>query len=192
MKEKINHILNQSSENFINLTISKLVSEEREFFTDLCEHFEIDPSIQGLKNLITHLGYRCTIDKGYEEKKRELSKIGMKMLTEVEIGGRPISTWKNSSINFENNKPFILELIAPKVGNKYQEGLQVVALLLPETNRTELDLQNLFRLSPDNIETSGLLNTFNPHVEITLSSGSVLKFHIRSLEEVIKLEKAIT
>jgi predicted metalloenzyme YecM len=190
MKEKIDQVLNQPSENFINATISQLVAEEREFFGDLCDHFEIEKNVASLKNLITHLGYRSTSKEGYEEKKQELSKIGMEMLTEVEIGGRPISTWKHSSVNFENNKPFILELISPKANNKYREGLQVVALLLPEENRTEANLQSLFRLSPDTIETSGLLNTFNPHVEIALSSGSVIKFHIRSLEEVIELENA--
>ena len=178
----------QQYDTFIDSNLVRLVQKNEKFFSDFCGLIGINKNLEALKSLVTHIGYRCISYDNYDRKKIELAATDLALLGEVKIGGRSISTWKHQSKTFANRSPFILELIAPKPTNHYSEGLQIVALLLPTQ-----DLEALNRLalvSPYLFDISGLDNQLNPHVEIPLDNGNVMKFHIRSLEDVIALERA--
>jgi len=178
----------QQYDTFIDSNLVRLIQKNEEFFSDFCDLIGINKNLEALKSLVTHIGYRCISPNNYDRKKIELAATDLALLGEVKIGGRSISTWKHQSKTFANQSPFILELIAPKLANHYSEGLQIVALLLPTQDRQTLN--HLALISPDLFDTSGLDNQLNPHVEISLDNGNVVKFHIKSLENVIAIEKS--
>jgi predicted metalloenzyme YecM len=178
----------QQYDTFIDNNLVRLIQKNESFFYNFCALIGINKNLEALKFLVTHIGYRCISSDNYDRKKTELADTNLDLLSEIEIGGRSISTWKHQSETFTNRSPFILELIAPKPTNQYSEGLQIVALLLPTQDRETLN--RLALISPDLFDTSGLDNKLNPHVEIPLDNGNVVKFHIRSLEDVIAIEKS--
>ncbi len=178
----------QQYDTFIDKNLIRLIQKNESFFLDFCPLICINNNLEALKALITHIGYRCISSANYDRKKTELAATNFDMLSEIKIGGRSISIWKHQSETFANQFPVILELIAPKPTNHYAEGLQIVALLLP-TEDGEI-LNRLVLISPHLFDISGLDNQLNPHVEIPLDNGNVVKFHIRSLEDVIAIEKS--
>jgi predicted metalloenzyme YecM len=134
------------------------------------------------------------------------------VLTESEIGGRPIATFKlNTPITIKtangNRIIDIIEVPSPKDGSPYPAGLEHVEFVIgdgshkspvnSETHRTVL-AEWMSRYPSILWNTKALNKACNPDVTANLNMnmpryGKVaVKFHLMPLEEVIKFEREVT
>ena len=181
-------LLDRPSQDFIQQQIGNLLGEQGQLMAALGQYLGKTLDYDGINAMVTHLGYRTTTIAHYTATKQALGALGWELLGEVPINQRPISTWKAASATFAQGQPWILELIAPKPHNTYPEGLQILALLLPDQDFRVFDV--LTGLNLPGFDRSGLENQGNPHVEVALSSGAVVKFHLKTLEAVVQEELA--
>ncbi len=134
--------------------------------------------------VLDHVCYRVETAERYAAWRDHLSKNGT-LLGEHVIGGRPIAT-------FKLYRPFILqgraidviELPAPKNGSPYAEGYEHAEFVVGE------DPQVFAARYPSlNWDLSGAEKKINADVRLGYGGFSV-KFHERSLEEVIAEENS--
>ncbi len=120
--------------------------------------------------------------------KAELSSLG-KLLVESQVGGRPIATYKlhnaipltlrnGSSVQLQ-----VIEIPSPKPGKIYASGLEHVEFVVPNLGKWQDAYPSL------NWDVSALNKKVNPDLRLVFDGFSV-KFHTRSLEEVIAIELA--
>lgn len=155
---------------FLDDVISRVISEG----FDLADFVQID-----------HICYRTTSNENYLDKKAELTGVA-KLLGETMINNRPIST-------FHLQEPIIhkywrvdaIELPAPKINSKYQEGLEHAEFVLFDDFPTFL---NKYEGKP--FEMHAAERGINPEIGLQLGELSV-KFHLLSLPTVLYLEKKL-
>lgn len=132
-------------------------------------HYELD-----------HICYRVETVEKYFELKEKLSAYG-ELLSEKEIAGRPISTFKlKRPIKFANRNIYCLELPAPKEGSNYQEGYEHGEFVIDTNFQDFMDLHKYV-----NFDTKAKDKPINPDISVKYDRLSV-KFHRHSLEYVIK------
>ncbi|PIZ95019.1 MAG: hypothetical protein COX80_05185 [Candidatus Magasanikbacteria bacterium CG_4_10_14_0_2_um_filter_33_14] len=128
---------------------------------------------------LDHVCYRVETMKRYKELKKKLKRYG-DLLSETEIGGRPISTFKlYKPLQFANRNIYCIELPAPKDNSFYKEGYEHAEFVIDLSFQ---DFMNLYRRV--NFETKALSKPINPDISIKYDGLSV-KFHQHSLEYVI-------
>lgn len=127
-----------------------------------------------------HICYRVETEKKYNEIKKALLNYGV-LLTEKEIGGRPISIIKlDRAIQFRNRKISLIELPAPKAGSYYKEGFEHIEFVIGE------DPKNFIKRYPEiSFDKKGLDKKINADLRINFGDCSV-KFHQHSIEYVVK------
>ncbi|MFC1685478.1 VOC family protein [Nanoarchaeota archaeon] len=132
---------------------------------------------------LDHICYRVETKERYEIFKKELSKLG-DILSENEIGGRPISTYKlKEPIIFKNRKISCVELPSPKEGSFYTEGLEHVEFVIKD------NFEDFMKKHPNvKFKTSSMTKSVNPDISIKYDNFSV-KFHHKPLEYVVKHEQ---
>ncbi len=141
---------------------------------------DIDLDVEKLP--VDHLCYRVETLNEYEEVKNLLSPLGH-LLTEAEINGRPISTFKlHQAIVYKNRSIPMIELPAPKEEKAYKSGLEHLEFVTKEP------LQKIVNRYPMvAFETYGIHKKVNP--DITLKLGAYcIRFHNDDLETIIKKE----
>lgn len=133
-----------------------------------------------------HACYRvCTLEQ-YEIKKSQLHTFG-DLLTEADVNGRPIATFKlHKPFSYKNRGLYLVELPAPKKGKDVPEGLEHVEFVVG-SRLTEI--MNAYKNLPWN--TSGMTKANNPELELKFDDGLAIKFHPESLSEVIRKELAL-
>ncbi|HNU55805.1 MAG TPA: VOC family protein [Flavobacteriales bacterium] len=132
--------------------------------------------------LLDHICYRVATAERYLHWKDLLSKNG-DLLGETMIGGRPISTFKlHEPIIHLDRRITVVELPAPKEGSPYIEGWEHVEFVVGIDPRA-------FAARYPSLpwDMSGADKASNPDVRLSYDGFSV-KFHQRSLEEVIAQE----
>lgn len=154
----------------------------------------LDNIFQGLEKLnidvsnrqLDHLCYRVATIEEYNTKKDQLLDLGL-LLTEADVNGRPIATFKlNEPIIYNSRKIELLELPAPKKNANYQSGLEHVEFVIEE------GLDYWIEKYPDiHFETSGIAKNLNPEIKVSLSENTSVKFHPLSLDKVIEIEKGL-
>ena len=129
---------------------------------------------------LDHICYRVETDERYLELKGLLAEHG-ELLTETEIGGRPISTFKlQVPYQYRNREIHCLELPAPKEGSPYPEGFEHVEFVIGEP------FQNFMNRYPNlEFKTKGMQKSVNPEISRKYTGVSV-KFHHHHIEYVIK------
>lgn len=133
---------------------------------------------------LDHICYRVSNLKEYNDKKSQLLEIG-ELLTEADVNGRPIATFKlNEPVEYNSRKIELLELPAPKINTDYKSGLEHVEFVIEEG----LDYW-INKYSEINFEKSGMNKELNPEIKISLSQDLSVKFHPLSLDKVIEIEK---
>ncbi len=129
---------------------------------------------------LDHICYRVATEERYLETKQKLNDLG-DLLTENNINGRPIATFKlHQSILFENRKIWCLELPSPKAGSDYPEGFEHVEFVIDEPFEDFIN-----RYPKTAFDKKGLSKTVNPDLRLKFNDLSV-KFHQHSLEYVMK------
>ena len=132
------------------------------------------------KYQLDHVCYRTESTEQYLDLKTTLHKFG-KLLTENQINGRPIATFKLfQPIIFKNRKIYLLELPSPKPGSFYPAGYEHVEFIIDES------LEKFMARYPDIVfDKKGISKQVNPEVRLTFPEFSV-KFHLHDLEYVIR------
>jgi predicted metalloenzyme YecM len=132
---------------------------------------------------LDHVCYRVSSLENYSVKKSALSDFGT-LLTEADVNGRPIATFKlHQPLVYQDRQIYLLELPAPKKGKEMADGLEHVEFV------AGTDLPALMSKHPSlPWNTGGLSKTLNPELELKFADGLAIKFHPESLEEVIRKE----
>jgi hypothetical protein len=132
---------------------------------------------------VDHLCYRAATLAEYRTLCAVLAEAGT-LLVEGMIGGRPIATYQlHQPVQAGEGRVPCIELAAPKPGRVHQAGLEHIELVVSS-------LQDLVARYPEQpFKTGNMLDTRNPDIGLVLPSGQI-KFHLRSLAEVIAEELA--
>ncbi|MEO0731274.1 MAG: VOC family protein [Bacteroidota bacterium] len=150
-----------------------------QLFTDL------EPTPGVLDHLfLDHICYRVATIARYVALRDELLAAGNELLVESPINGRRISTFRLKSpiVHGRRHIP-LLELPEPKIGSPYPEGYEHVEFV---TDRPLADfLPWISQHLGTPIDRKGLAKAHNADVRIHLSGKRSVKFHERSLEEII-------
>lgn len=136
-------------------------------------------NVTGLE--IDHVAYRATSNETYAAKLADLQKVG-KLLDITMIQNRPIAIIKlTEPIKYQGFKIPYFELMAPKEGDKYDEGLE----------HAEIVVENLgkFKEKYPNLEFEFKERKINPELVLKFPNDANIKFHLKNIEEVIKLQK---
>jgi predicted metalloenzyme YecM len=129
---------------------------------------------------LDHICYRVETMERYKELKTELQKRGT-LLTESQIGGRPISSYKlHKPIQYLGRNIAVIELPAPKPGSHYPEGWEHVEFVLGYHPAKFLEQYPNLKF-----KTKALSKSINPDVSLQFD-GFAVKFHEHSLAYVIQ------
>lgn len=131
---------------------------------------------------VDHLCYRvATLDR-YENLKVEIARTG-KLLVESIVNGRPITTFKlDEPIPYREAWIDVLELPAPKLGKRTQEGFEHIEVVCDEPFSALRD-----RFKELELDEAGVSKKFNAELELALGKENI-KFHHLSLESVVRVE----
>ncbi|MBW2968135.1 VOC family protein [Candidatus Woesearchaeota archaeon] len=138
---------------------------------------------------LDHVCYRVETLERYDELKAGLARLG-ELLSEVEIGGRYISTFRlKEPIVFgegaQQREIYCVELPEPKQGSPRPEGWEHAEFAIGE------DYDHIMRAHPElPWITKGAGKSINPDVALKyVEQGITVKFHRNPLEKVIKYEQ---
>lgn len=166
---------------FKNKFEQKLLEFARPMLREL-DDLEMMPDI----SLIDHACYRVASVEAYQIIKGNLEQHAT-LLSEALINGRPIATYKLAQ-PLAIAPGYVLDVIeipAPKAGRNYQEGFEHLEAV------TKIPLKQFMVLYPNiQFDCSNLTALVNRDVSCILKSGHI-KFHERSLEEIIRDELRI-
>lgn len=149
------------------------------FLDQLFAHIAKD-SIDISEYFMDHICYRVATLLEYEDMRVKIAKIAT-LLTEKEIGGRPISTYKlTDPLTYWDRIVDIIEIPSPKEGSPYPTGWEHAEFVIDEPFDTFLA-----RYPHLEWDTRALVKPINADVSRKYDGMSV-KFHLQSLEYVVK------
>jgi predicted metalloenzyme YecM/RimJ/RimL family protein N-acetyltransferase len=138
---------------------------------------------------IDHVCFRVESISSYEIFKRQISgdqtcEFKGALLSETMINGRPIASFKlHEPIRVANQCIEVLELPSPKPSHHYPQGFDHIEVVIKQS------FDEFTKSHPKLIfDTHGLSNLLNPEITLKTSFG-VVKFHYRSLADVIDVEQ---
>lgn len=128
-----------------------------------------------------HICYRVETSESYKDISNKLLEQAT-LLTESQIQGRPISTFKlHEPLEYNHRKIYLIELPSPKPSSPYVQGFEHVEFVVGK------DLIHLEKLYPQIAFISkGMSKKINPDLRIQYQDCSV-KFHEYHLEYVISV-----
>ena len=134
---------------------------------------------------IDHLCYRSSSIDHYNMLKKSFRAFST-LLSEVEINGRPISTFKLSKpIFYKDYTIDLIEIPAPKPGKEIRSGFEHFELVV------DVSFDQIISAYPNStFKKTGMTKVINPELQMTLESGAI-KFHHSSLEYVINIENSM-
>ena len=164
------------------IDIRKLLGDVDGFLEKVIASLNAD-EIDVSKYELDHVCYRVESQGEYKQFKSKISRLG-ECLTEIEIGGRLISTYKlKEPISFRKRKIYLVELPSPKEGSPYPKGLEHVEFVIPDS------FDEFMKKHPNvKFDIEGIAKPINPDIKIKYPEFSV-KFHHKPLEYVIKYEQ---
>ena len=129
---------------------------------------------------LDHLCYRVSSRERYEALKTGMADYG-RVLSEKEIGGRPIATFElTSPIVFADRQIPCLEIPAPKAGSSYPEGFEHAEFVI------DRPFAEFMAAYPHlDFDTKGMHKEVNPEIRLAYEGFSV-KFHHHPLAYVIR------
>ncbi|MFN8674350.1 MAG: VOC family protein [Candidatus Sericytochromatia bacterium] len=170
----INLLRSDSIENIIGdttLFLDKIFNELKILNIDISNRF------------LDHLCYRVATLEEYNHKKEALLNFGV-LLTEADVNGRPIATFKlTKPIVYNSREIFLIELPSPKKNTNYESGLEHIEFVIEEGLSYWIE-----KYPKIDFEKSGMSKELNPEIKIALSDNLAVKFHPLSLDKVIEIE----
>jgi predicted metalloenzyme YecM len=152
------------------LFLQKIFKNLREACFDLDEFKELD-----------HIAYRTESNGKYEEMTNKLKGFCLDF-SEVQISGRPILVCKlQEPLVYNEYEIKCVELLAPKVGKQYENGLEHAEFVTKTTLEEFLVMHKDLKFGMDAYERK-----INPEIKLMFSDCSV-KFHTQSLLEIKKM-----
>jgi predicted metalloenzyme YecM len=152
------------------LFLQKIFKNLQEACFDLDEFKELD-----------HIAYRVESNEKYEEMKNKLKDF-CSDFSEVQISGRPILVCKlKDQFIYNQYEIKCVELLAPKAGKQYENGLEHAEFVTKITLKEFLEKHKDLKFKMDAYERE-----INPEVKLIFSDCSV-KFHTQSLSEIRKM-----
>ena len=129
---------------------------------------------------LDHICYRVETNERYDELREKLLEVGI-LLTEAQIGGRAISSFKlDKPIIYRNREICCVELPAPKPKRSYVEGYEHVEFVI------DVSFEEFMAAHPKiSFDMGASTKEINPDITIDYD-GFVVKFHHNTLEYVIK------
>ncbi|HYD03232.1 MAG TPA: VOC family protein [Alphaproteobacteria bacterium] len=166
--------------------ISDILKNPQLFVAKVVDALKSDAiKIEGLH--LDHICYRVETYERYNELKKELGTIGYMLGDEEKpINGRPIAVYKlHKPIIYEWRNINCIELPAPAKDNAHKEGFEHAEFVIHGSF-------GKFMREYDKIsfDTKGIHKKINPDIKIQYDGFSV-KFHHKSLENVIKYEQGL-
>jgi len=130
-----------------------------------------------------HLCYRVATNERYEELREKLKSYG-RLVGEVDIGGRWISTYAlHQPYLYQDRSIEAIELPAPKAGSIYKEGWEHAEFV------TDTSLTTLAERYPHlSFNASSLNKPHNPELGLRLTPDFQIKFHNSTLLSVVQAE----
>lgn len=132
---------------------------------------------------IDHLCYRTSSEENYCHTKDMFEDLG-KCLTESEVNGRPIATFKlHEPVVYNSHIIDLVEIPAPKKGRETPEGFEHIESVI------DMSFNAFQKQYPDcTYKRDGLQKSLNPELQISFQDCAI-KFHHKSLEHIINIEK---
>ncbi len=157
-------------------------SQSIEFLDKLFTHLN-DANIDIGHWEIDHLCFRTSTNDKYEEAKKYFAQKG-EYLTESEVNGRPIATYKlRSPIHYKDWIIDLIEVPAPKSHKVTMDGFEHIEVVIDQP------FSEIIKNHPHlNFQKKGLQKELNPELEIEFDDCAI-KFHHKSLEHIINIEK---
>lgn len=132
---------------------------------------------------VDHLCYRTSTEDNYQATKQKFDLLGT-CLIESEVNGRLIATYKlKEPIHYNDRIIDLVEVPAPKPNKKTPEGFEHIEIVIDES--FDFFMNKYPRLS---FNKKGLEKELNPELEVEFKNCAV-KFHHKSLEHIINIEK---
>ncbi len=155
----------------------------KKFLRDLLKDLS-NTNIKIDNKLIDHICYKVSSLDEYEKSKSFLNSLGTK-ITELNVNGRPIATYKlYEPLEIYDFKIPLFELPAPKSGLNIESCYDHIEIVIGDNGFAKLLNEN-----PElNWKTKCQHLEINPDISIKLKSG-IVKFHPTSLEKVIEEEQ---
>lgn len=138
---------------------------------------------------LDHICYRVETTGRYEEL-RDALKAENRLLIESIIGGRRISTFALATpLPYRHRLIPLLELPEPKPGSFYAEGWEHIELVTDRPLAAFADhLPHLLAPTATEFDRKGMTKSRNADLRVKLGNGMNVKFHEKSLAEVIAEE----
>ena len=163
----------------MNQPVNKILGAIAPFYEALMSALKKD-GIDPNHYICDHFCYRVETLERYRILKNELGQIGQ-MISEKEIGGRPIATFLlKEPLTIGNHLVECIELPAPKKGISYKEGFEHLELVINESFETFIA-----RYPHIEFEMKGANKPVNPEIRVKYGTLSV-KFHHYPLSYVIQ------
>lgn len=135
---------------------------------------------------IDHFCFRVETSEQYSFYKEKFSKEA-ELLSEAEIAGRPIATYKlKTPVSVVGQQISCIEIPSPKEGAFYPLGLEHIECVVPEPLTVFIQ-----RYPTLKFDQRAIKKPLNAEIALRLPSGKSVKFHNQSLETVIEIEKKL-
>jgi predicted metalloenzyme YecM len=160
------------------MNIESAIGDYKSFLNKVFKHLiEAGFGLDEFKEL-DHIAYRVKSNKKYEEMKNKLKDF-YSDFSEVQISGRPILVCKlKDQFIYNQYEIKCLELLAPKAGKQYQNGLEHAEFVTKTTLEEFLEMHKDVEFKMDAYERE-----INPEIKLIFSDCSI-KFHTQSLLEI--------
>ena len=177
--------------------LEEFIDESAPFLNEICTHLtESNIDVSHLE--LDHICYRVPTTDLYEQHKRQFIQHGV-LLSEAHIAGRPIATYKlktpiiyqeitpltNNTSQLLERQIYLIELPAPKEPNSYSQGFEHAEFVLTEPFASFIAKHPAVKFN-----TNAMTKKHNPDISLKFPTCSI-KFHLQSLEDVIKYEQAV-
>lgn len=138
---------------------------------------------------LDHICFRVSTEDEYVLLRDQLSEAH-ELLVESPVGGRWIATFKLSTpFKFRDRSIEVLELPSPKAGSPYPAGYEHVEFVTDRPLEEFINyLEKKLKIDPNKIDGKGMAKMRNRDIRVNLQSGKSVKFHERSLADVIQDE----
>ena len=160
----------------VNVPIADALGDYSSYLEVTLERLaDVGIDVDGLE--MDHIAYRAISSQTYEDAKRRLSPYA-RLVSEASIRNRLIGLMVlNEPLAYRSFRIPVVEVIAPKPGDTYPEGLEHVEFVVPGP------LQALVDSHPNvAFQTEAMNRTNNPELKLKLD-GARVKFHLCTVLE---------